>query len=416
MSLYCGRLKIESDGGSNRNPSTSQGKSTNPGNVEEPRKCVERVHQRLVLTPVGKPMTRLHPYGTQPESEIPIILPPEKEMELYTNVGYFFKALFMIIRKLHKYYEIYHRDLSEGNVLVVEMESPDITEPNETVIVLEPLLIDFDHARLKGDDAVDQMQSRTGTLPFMSILSLAGKTSSLTFLDECESFLYLFLWKCVIGFARCQISLPATTKPKIATARKDTVAFANAKPLSQNVAGERGENAMLNPAEHEEALSLQDVAHHTRFQEKEVHTWASNKPIGCIEAWKRLHMHSEDTFNVVLNELRPEFNGLRTLFQGLRDALFKWEGGSGALVTKVQKTTVEARAGDTDSLEDVPDWKVEVTDDEDEVCRQLLAEQHKIKRRNIIKKFIKETNDPLEDRAKHEEAVAENFYNTVMFK
>ncbi|KAJ1645526.1 hypothetical protein IWQ61_010308, partial [Dispira simplex] len=343
MSLYCGGLKVESDGGSNRNPLTSQGKSVNPRNVEEPRKCVECVHQRLVLTPVGKPMTRLHPYGTQLESEVPIILPPEKEMELYTNVGYFFKALFMIIRKLHKYYEIYHRDLSEGNVLVVKKESPYMTEPNETVIVLEPLLIDFDHARLKGDNAVDQMQSRTGTLPFMSILNLAGKTSALTFLDECESFLYLFLWKCIIGFARCQISLPATRKPKKSTTSKDTVALANPKPLSQNVAGGTGENIALYPAEHQEAQSLRDVAYHSKFQKKEVHQWASNEPIGCIEEWKRLHMHSGDTFSTVLKELRPEFKRLRTLFQRLRDALFKWEGGSGALVTRMRKTTVEAR-------------------------------------------------------------------------
>ncbi|KAJ1656902.1 hypothetical protein IWQ61_003604 [Dispira simplex] len=279
MSLYCGGLKVESDSGSNHNPSTSQGKFVNTGNVEEPRKCVECIHQWLVLTPVGKPMTRLHPYGTQPESEVPIILPPAKEKELYTNVGYFFKVLFIIIRRLHKDYKIYHCDLSEGNVLVVEIESPHPTKPNVTVIVLEPLLIDFDHARLK-DDNIDQM----------------------------------------------------------------------------------------------------------------------------------------DNFNIILKELCPEFKRLRTLFQGLRDALFKWEGGSGALVTTVEKTTVEARADDMDSLEGVSNWKLEATDDDDEARRQLRAKYHEIKERIIFKRYIEETHDPLEDRAKHEDAVAENFYTAVIFK
>ncbi|KAJ1642261.1 hypothetical protein IWQ61_010648, partial [Dispira simplex] len=329
-------------------------------------------------------MTRLHPYGTQPESEVPIILPPVKAKELYTNVGYFFKVLFIIIHRLHKDYKICHRDLSEGNVLVVEIESPHLTKPNETVIVLEPLLIDFDHARLKGDDAVGQMQLRTGTLPFMSILNLAGKTSTLTFLDECESFLYLFLWKCIIRFARCQISLPAITKPNIATASKDTVAFANPKPLSQNVASGTGENAALNLVGHEEAQSLRDVVHHPKFQEKEVHQWASNEPIKCIEAWKRLHMHSGDTFSTVLKELRPEFRGLWTLFQNLQDALFKWEGGSGALVTRMWKAIVEARAGDTDSLEDMSNWKFEVTNDKKELRKQLHAGQQMMIECDII--------------------------------
>ncbi|KAJ1650306.1 hypothetical protein IWQ61_008859 [Dispira simplex] len=56
------------------------------------------------------------------------------------------------------------------------------------------------------------MESRTGTIPFMSILNLAGHSDHLTILDKLESFLYLWAWKCTIGFSSSEITHPRATK------------------------------------------------------------------------------------------------------------------------------------------------------------------------------------------------------------
>ncbi|KAJ1659782.1 hypothetical protein IWQ61_001179 [Dispira simplex] len=227
-------------------------------------------------------------------------------------------------KELHTDYKIYHRDLSEGNVLVVEDEMSDPKAPKETVMILEPLLIDFDHARYKDDDTVDQMLSRTGTLPFMSILNLAGHAKHLTFIDECETFLYLFVWKCIIGFGRCQISLTTTTKPKKTATGKNATSHT---PLSKHVTGGSKEMAALdpdrvNPVEHEEAQSVQGGASHPPFKEKMVHQWASNESIEAIEDVKCLHVDSWINFTVVLYELRLEFRRFQPLFHRLHEALF----------------------------------------------------------------------------------------------
>ncbi|KAJ1649013.1 hypothetical protein IWQ61_009767 [Dispira simplex] len=175
MSSYCGEPKVVTD----RSPSTSQGESAKSENPDEPKEWVERVHQRLLLTPV------------------------------------------------------------------VENEMPDPKAPKETVTILDPLLIDFDHARHKDDNVADQMLSRMGTLPFMSILNLAGHAKHLTFIDECESFLYLFVWKYIIGFSRCQMSLTTTTKPKKTATGKNATSHT---PLSKGVTGGSKEKAALDPA------------------------------------------------------------------------------------------------------------------------------------------------------------------------
>ncbi|KAJ1969659.1 hypothetical protein IWQ62_000486 [Dispira parvispora] len=288
-SCYYGELKVNAGGVSNHSPSTSQGEfSTNHGNTDNVIKSVERVHQRLLLTPAGKSMATLHSYITQSSSEEPVDLAPEKALQLRHKITYFFKRLFEIIHKLHEDYGIYHRDLSEGNVLVVEMQITHPLNPNETAIAHVPLLIDFDYARHQGDVVVGQMLSRVGTLPFMSILNLADHRDKLSFLDECESFLYLFLWKCTIGFARHQVSPPDVCRKKL------------------------------------------------------VHQWASNEPLDIIERTKRSHMHSLDTFTDVLDELRPEFQCLRSFFHELRHALFTWEGGSGAVKREVFQPRVRA--------------------------------------------------------------------------
>ncbi|KAJ1641932.1 hypothetical protein IWQ61_010695 [Dispira simplex] len=266
---------------------------------------------------------------------------------------------------------------------------------------------------------MDQMLSRTGTLPFMSILNLAGHTNDLTFIDECESFLYLFVWKCIIGFARCQLSLPATTKTKKTATGKNTTSHT---PLSKGVAGgskgkAAADPAKANPVGRGEAQPVQGGAPHPSFEEKKIHQWVSNQSIEAIEDAKRLHMDSRNTFTVVLKELRPEFRRLEDFFQDLRDALFTWEGGGGAIITKAKKTMAKAtagpthqRTGHTDPQGLASDVKVK----DEEVVLGLFEQLHRKHRKNRKKKntteSIVEMHDPLLERAKHEKAVTENFY------
>ncbi|KAJ1645500.1 hypothetical protein IWQ61_010310 [Dispira simplex] len=416
MSRYCGELKVITD----RSPSASQGESAKSENPDEPKERVERVHQRLLLTPAGEPMTRLHPYGT--ESEVPTKLPPKKASDFSHDVVYFFQQLFLTIHTLHKNYNVYHQDLSEGNVLVVENEMSHPDKSDKTVMFLDPLLIDFGHARLKGDDVVDQMLSRTGTLPFMSILNLASHTNHLTFIDECESFLYLFVWKCIIGFARCQLSLPATTKPKKTASGKNTTSH---PPLSKGVAGGSKGKAPLdpaktNPVERGEAQPVQGGAPHPSFEEKMVHHWVSYQSIEAIEKWKRLHMDSRNTFTVVLDDLRPEFRRLRFFFHRLHKALFTWEGGSGAIITE-KETTAKATAGPSHPRTGHMDPQGLASDLQVKNTEVELSVSQKLYRRLLMNKDNKNTieytvemHDPLLERAKHEEAVTKKFYAVIL--
>ncbi|KAJ1644269.1 hypothetical protein IWQ61_010437 [Dispira simplex] len=399
MSRYCGELKVVTD----RSPSASQGESAKPENPDEPKEWVERVHQRLLLTPAGESMTRLHPYGTR--SEVPTELPPEEELVLFKRVQYFFKKLFLIIFILHEDYNIYHRDLSEGNLLVVDTKHSSLEKPGKTIKAPEPLLVGFDHARHKDDDVVDQKLSRTGTLPFMSILNLAGHTNHLTFIDECESFLYLFFWKCIIGLARCQLSLTVTTKPKKTATGKNITSHT---PLSKGVAGGSKGKATLDPAkanlvECGKAQPVQGGAPRPSFEEKMAHQWVSNQSIEAIEDAKRLHMESRNNFTVVLKELRPEFRCLEDFFQDLRDALFTWEGGSGAIIT-AKKTMAKAtacpmyqRTGRTDPLfmVNMSNWL-------------LLSHIEDMEGDNTTESTV-EMCDPLQERAKHEESCRKVF-------
>ncbi|KAJ1968319.1 hypothetical protein IWQ62_001318 [Dispira parvispora] len=358
-SRYCGELKANGDDDSNHCPSTSQGgPSANPGNTDNVIKSVERVHQRLLLTPVGKSMATLHPYGTQPSSEVPVELNPEKAWELCKNVLYFFKKLFLVIYRLHEDYGIYHRDLSEGNVLVVKSTVTNSKYPYETAIAQVPLLIDFDHARHQNDDVSDPILSRTGTLPFMSILNLAGRTDKLSFLDECESFLYLFLWKCTIGFARHQVS-PSDVRT--------------------------------------EARSVHGGKLYPKFQRRLVHQWVSSEPLDTIEDVKRNHMDSQKNFAVVLKALRPEFQHLKLFLHKLRHALFTWEGGSGAL------QDVVFQSGDETELPPTIDLS--------------LDDMYFLKLGNSSGATTTvENGDPLVKRFDHRKEVAKKFYTVMVFE
>ncbi|KAJ1969660.1 hypothetical protein IWQ62_000487 [Dispira parvispora] len=374
MSRYRGELKTNTGGDSNHSPSAGQGESSaNPRNTDNIIKSVERVHQRLLLTPVGKSMSTLHPYGARSSSEVPVELNPGEATMLCAKVAYCFQRLFGIIYRLHEDYGIYHRDLSEGNVLVVEKKITHPMNPNETLIVLLPLLIDFDHARIEGDDVTGKMLSRVGTLPFMSILNLAGRKDKLSFLDECESFLYLYLWKCTTGFARHQVSPP------------------DARKKAQFVHG-----GTLDPT----------------FDEKLVYEWASNEPLGSIESVKRNHMHSRDTFTGVVVQLRPEFESRRAFFHSLRDALFTWEGGSGAIVAVLEKTTTGSTnqgTSGTDPQGPASGLKTKAT-----VNRLVLKAYFKEPGDDYAATPTVEKVDPLFKRFDHQQEVAKKFYTVVM--
>ncbi|KAJ1642269.1 hypothetical protein IWQ61_010646, partial [Dispira simplex] len=106
--------------------------------------------------------------------------------------------------------------------------------------------------------------------------------------------------------------------------------------------------------------------------------------------------------------LRPEFRGLRHLFHDLRDALFTWEGGSGAIITE-KKTTAKATAGPTQPRTDHMDLKSMLAKFD-----QVKMETHPEEENNNTTEPTVEMHDPLLERAKHEKTVTDKFY-AVMF-
>ncbi|KAJ1642459.1 hypothetical protein IWQ61_010624, partial [Dispira simplex] len=190
------------------------------------------------------------------------------------------------------------------------------------------------------------------------------------------------------------------------------------------VAGGSKGKAPLDPAkanlvERGEAQPVQGGAPHPSFEEKKVHQWVSNQSIKAIEDVKRLHMDSRNTFTVVLDELRPEFRRLRGFFHDLRDALFTWEGGSGAIIT-AKEITAKATAGPShprtghmDPQGLASDPQVKNTEVKLSLAEKLRRRRHRKRNMNTTESTV-EMHDPLLERAKHEKAVTENFY-AVMF-
>ncbi|KAJ1657795.1 hypothetical protein IWQ61_002852 [Dispira simplex] len=218
---------------------------------------------------------------------------------------------------------------------------PDRDKSDKTKKNPVPLLIDFDHARLKNDDVVDQMLSRT-----------AGGS-----------------------------------KGKAA-----------ADPAKVNLVG-RGE-----------AQSVQGGAPHPSIKKKMVHHWVSNQSIEAIEKLKRFHMESWNNFTMVLDELRPEFRRLWFFFHDLQDALFTWEGGSGAIIMEKATAGHMDPQGLASGLEDMdPDFML---DNFDELCMESPLEENY---NNSTESTI-EFHDPLLERAEHEKEVTENFLAIMMSK
>ncbi|KAJ1950377.1 hypothetical protein IWQ62_006578, partial [Dispira parvispora] len=179
VARYCGELDIVNKSYNVQPVGPTTTESSTDGVVPQFR-VVNRVQQRLLLSPMGESLTKLHSWARNPENKTQDLDEQEKDT-LSINVQLFFARLFWIIYYLYKDLGVYHRDLSEGNVLVRVVDG-----------VPRPLLIDFDHARLRSDPLNDNMGSRTGTVPFMSILNLAGRSNQLSIADELESLFYLW--------------------------------------------------------------------------------------------------------------------------------------------------------------------------------------------------------------------------------
>ncbi|KAJ1642640.1 hypothetical protein IWQ61_010606, partial [Dispira simplex] len=228
----------------------------------------------------------------------------KKKLAIYVRIV--FSRLFWIVYYLYTELGVYHRDLSEGNVLV----RPQHGLPH-------PLLIDFDHARLRTDDRNDNMHSRTGTVPFMSILNLAGRSQNLSIVDELESFMYLWVWKCSIGFSPSHItrSNTASNTPQVSSPQP------SAASISQDLC------TRLHITSHKPTSSAQKSKLPVDDTEKpSVRAWAKGDPgRSCLKA-KILHTSDDMSFSLVLEDLPPEFKNLKPLFLDLREALFDWDG------------------------------------------------------------------------------------------
>ncbi|KAJ1646793.1 hypothetical protein IWQ61_010163, partial [Dispira simplex] len=301
---YCGELNIVKCDYNVQSsaPTTTEPSSDNTGPTF---KVVNRVQQRLLISPIGESLTELHSWARKPGNTTQDLDDGEKKV-LAVNVQDVFVRLFWIIYYLYKEFGVYHRDLSEGNVLVRQQNG-----------IPHPLLIDFDHAHLRDDDRNDNMHSRMGTVPFMSILNLAGRSQSLSIIDELESFLYLWVWKCSIRFSPSHITCSNT----MANTLQVTSPQPSVGSLSQDHC------TQLHVTSHKLTSSVQkSKLLGDETEQPSVWMWAKGD-LGqsCLKA-KLKDTSSGIAFSVVLQDLPPEFENFKSLFLKLHKALFNWDG------------------------------------------------------------------------------------------
>ncbi|KAJ2474653.1 hypothetical protein IWW56_005776, partial [Coemansia sp. RSA 2131] len=128
-----------------------------------------RVHRRLALQPLGRPLHTLKsPY------------------ELIIVLADVMVAHSVILKKSG----YLHRDISPNNIMVVD-DGERVRGP----------FIDFDHA-IKTDKSRLALAERTGTLPFMSICNLQNSKVQRSELDDWESLLYIVCWLGVHGVSQ----------------------------------------------------------------------------------------------------------------------------------------------------------------------------------------------------------------------
>ncbi|KAJ1660120.1 hypothetical protein IWQ61_000918 [Dispira simplex] len=388
VAKYCGELKLfglQSDKQSETSTSKATMTASEGGNCKPLFRLVNRVHQRLLMEPVGQSMDTLHPRTKDKKNTDP--LTQDEKKELYVNTTGVFISLSYVIYILYTEFGVYHRDLSEGNVLVRNRNGD-----------MYPLLIDFDHSRLKVDDS-DSMQSRTGTIPFMSILNLAGYSHDFTILDELESFLYLWVWKCTIGFSPSEITRSRAIKAGTTTQQGSShqrSKSSNVERPSWKTASSRMGNAPTGQTQAESSFTPQPKVPLVRF-------WATGNPgTDCLTA-KVVHMSTEYAFRTVLDDLRPEFWKLKPLFLKLREILFDWDVEQGVKNTGRKRKVVDEddenpspkRQLDPPNLSEIKEKLAKEWSDKpaepgnfiDEYCGRLL--DRKAKKDRILEKFVK---------------------------
>ncbi|KAI9765989.1 MAG: hypothetical protein M1840_006996 [Geoglossum simile] len=114
-----------------------------------------------------------------------VVYPPGRAIDEFRSVKEFLEALRDAIkghRSLYQHGEILHRDVSKNNIIITDTESK--SDPRG-------LLIDLDLAKELGSGP-SGARHRTGTMEFMAIEVLKGKTH--TYRHDLESFFYVFLW------------------------------------------------------------------------------------------------------------------------------------------------------------------------------------------------------------------------------
>ncbi|KAJ1965870.1 hypothetical protein H4R35_007026, partial [Dimargaris xerosporica] len=162
---------------------------------------VYRVHRRMVMTPIARPLKTLKNFN-----ELIVVL--ADAMACHS--------------KLYSDCNIFHRDISTNNIMAVSQDGR-----------LRGMLIDFDNAIHDEAQSAPGRPERTGTLPFMSIGNLENNDTDRTALDDWESVLYVACWLGTYGLdeeARVGSMKRGTPKLKIQQWLEGTmVDVANAK-------------------------------------------------------------------------------------------------------------------------------------------------------------------------------------------
>ncbi|KAJ1651975.1 hypothetical protein IWQ61_007580 [Dispira simplex] len=285
---YCGELELfglRSD----EQSVTSTPKAATTASEDSNRKPlfrpVNRVHQRLLMEPVGQSMDTLHPRTKDKKNTDPLTQDEKK-------------VLFLMLREFLSVYLI----------------------------------------RLVVDDS-DSIQLRTGTTSFMSILNLAGYSHERTILDELESLLYLWVWKCTIGFSPSEITRSRATTTSTTTQQGTSdqrSKSSNVERPSWKTASSRMGRTPIGQTRAESSFTPQPKVPLVRF-------WASGNPgTDCLSA-KCKDTDSHSAFRSVLEDLQPEFRRLKPSFLKLREILFDWDVEQG-----VKNTGRERKAVDED--------------------------------------------------------------------
>ncbi|KAJ1967047.1 hypothetical protein IWQ62_002094 [Dispira parvispora] len=351
VARYCGDLDIVNKS-YNVQPVGPTTAESGTGNAVPQFRLVNRVHQRLLMSPMGESLTELHSWARKPGNKTHDLDQQEKR-KFVVNAQIFFARLFWIIYYLYKDLGVYHRDLSEGNVLVHMVNNRPY-----------PLLIDFDRARLRSDPLNDNMHSRTGTVPIMSILNLAGRSNKLSIVDELESFLYLCVWKCTIGFSPSDI----TRSKKSANTSQVSVSQLSSNSVSERVSRQHATS-------HKPTSTAQRSKHlMVETEQPSVRLWAKGYPgTACLNA-KRKDTASNTSFIVVLNELQLEFTRLKGMFLKLREVLFDWDGQQETYFEETvsrgnKRPRINTTGGNDPRTADqqLEDAMLEIYDDEEEV-------------------------------------------------